>query len=120
MLHSLSLRSGCCDKQQIKRQLNGIYSLTCNENWLKTKTELIRILILKEFGKWNDFIPLSKKAKQKKVPIITNVNQYEDCFFDLSKFDWVNVNNSEQVLSGYVVPKEILRIISHNINTQLE
>jgi hypothetical protein len=44
----------------------------------------------------------------------------EEWKFDSKQNDWVNIDDADQLLTGYVLTGELLNILENNIDTDLE
>ena len=53
-----------------------------------------------------------------KKSIVTN--EYKDWEFDPKKFDWINKDDSNQFLTGFVLTNELTAILENNINAEVE
>lgn len=69
------------------------------------------------FDRFGFDLPKRNKAEGKKA---IKVDHYDDWVFDPKQYDWINVEDSNQLLTGYVLTGELLNILENNINTVLE
>lgn len=69
------------------------------------------------FDRFGFDLPKRNKGEDKKA---VKVDHYDDWIYDPKQYDWVNTEDSNQLLTGYVLTGELLNILENNIDTVLE
>ncbi len=69
------------------------------------------------FDRFGFDLPAKPKIKGGKALITT---QYDEWIHSPKQTDWINAEDSDQLLTGYVLTSELMAILDNNINTDLE
>ncbi|HEX7414179.1 MAG TPA: hypothetical protein VF411_09045 [Bacteroidia bacterium] len=69
------------------------------------------------FGSFGFYLPKTNKSKGRKEKTVINYDEWQ---FSSKKADWVNIDDANKLLTGYVLTSELKDILNNNIDEVLE
>lgn len=72
---------------------------------------------LRIFERFGFHLPTQQKVKARQSQVLF---QYDEWVHDPKQNDWINAEDSNQLLTGYTLTGELLQLLENNINTVLE